>query len=376
MYIKKILFIILISTIVFLTGCWDSIEINERIFVTAVGLDLNTDPNLEGRYVVTYVYPNIGALGKNPSQKEVKIIKSTTAISVFDGSRQLTTRVQDPIYLKHLKVFVIGEELFKNPNLIKEYFDGVARDPRMNRKIGIVVAQGSAKDVLSTKVEELAIIGGYLNNMLNNDKVAARFTKQTFSGMMKDFQFSRASLAPRAVPKEDEYKLSGAAILKDYKLIGWIGEKENRAIAIAKGDFKSDIIDVKCNDTIATYVITDYKSNKDVTREKDELKVNLNISLEGYLQQYKLGKDISVFNTKFINAFEEEIQKNIEKDIHNVASKLQNEYNADVLGIGEYLCKFQPDIWEEVKDEWDDIFPNIDIKVNVIAKVRRTGLTK
>lgn len=376
MYIKKILFIILSSTIIFLTGCWDSVEINERIFVTAVGLDLNTDPNAEGRYLVTYVYPNIGALGKNPSQKETKIIKSTTAIAGSDGSRQLTTRVQNPIYLKHLKVFVIGEELFKNPDLIKEYFDGVARDPRMNRKIGIIVAQGRAKDVLSTKVEELAIIGGQLNSMLNNDKVAARFTKRTFSSIMKDFQFSRASLAPRAVPKKDEYKLSGAGILKDYKLIGWIGEKENRAIAIAKGDFKSDIIDVKYNDVIGTYVITDHISNKKIAKEKDNLKVNLNISLEGYLQQYKLGEDISIFNIKFINNLEEEIEKKIEKEIQNVVNKLQNEYNADALGIGEYLCKFQPDIWEVVKDEWDEIFPSIDIKVNVVAKIRRTGLTK
>ena len=376
MNVKRLISIMLCVLLVFLTGCWDSLEINERLFITAIGVDLNTDPEAKGRYTVTYVYPNVGALGKNPSQKEVKSYKTTTAETPYEASRQITTRTSNPFFFKHLKVIVIGEGLFKRPELIREYFDGLAREYAVNRKIGIIVAEGSAKDVVSTKVEELAIIGGYLNSMLKNNKNAQRFTDQTFSQIIKDHYFSNASFAPRAIPKAKEYKLSGAAIIKDYKLVGWIGEKENRALSFVRNHLKSEIINAKYGNTTIDYVISQHKSNKKVSKDSNELSVDINIFLEGYIQQYKLGEKTDTFNQEFIETVESEIAKVLRVEIEGVVMKLQKEYDADVLGIGEYLYKFKPDIWEEVKDKWDEVFPNIDINVNVVAKIRRTGLTK
>lgn len=346
------------------------------MFITAVGVDLNKDPKLPGRYKITYVYPNMGALGKNPSQKEAKSIKTTTAETPFEASRQLTTRTSNPFFFKHLKVIVIGEDLFKKPELIKEYFDGLAREYKVNRKVAIIVAEGSAKDVVTTKVEEIAIIGGYLNSMLKKNTVAQRFTNQTFSQIIKDHYFSNASFAPRAVPKENDYKLSGAAILKNYKLVGWIGEKENRALAMVKNHLKSEIFNVKYNDVTIDYVISQHKSNKSISYYKNKIKVNLNIFLEGYIEQYKLGEKIDTFSPQFISDVETNIEKVVKDEISDLVYKLQREYNADILGIGEYLCKFEPKIWDEVEDNWDSIFPTLDIDVKVVARVRRTGLTK
>ena len=184
---KKCLIIIIALVAIFLTGCWDVIEINERIFVTAVGIDLNEDPNIENEYLVTYVYPNIASIKKGESQKEAKFMKSTVAKTPFDGSRQLTTRLDKPLFFRHMKVIVIGEELLKKPDKIKEFFDGLGRDPRINRKVQIIVAQGKAKDVLSTKTEQELVVGGYLNSMLRNKKVASRFSAQTFLGCYERF---------------------------------------------------------------------------------------------------------------------------------------------------------------------------------------------
>lgn len=376
MNVKRLISIMLCVLLVFLTGCWDSLEINERLFITAIGVDLNTDPEAKGRYSVTYVYPNVGALGKNPSQKEVKSVITTTAETPYEASRQITTRTSNPFFFKHLKVIVIGEGLFKRPELIREYFDGLAREYAVNRKIGIIVAEGSAKDVVSTKVDELAIIGGYLNSMLKNNKNAQRFTDQTFSQIIKDHYFSNASFAPRAIPKAKEYKISGAAIIKDYKLVGWIGEKENRALSLIRDHLKSEIFNAKYKDATIDYVISQHKSNKKVSKESDKLSVDLNIFLEGYIEQYKLGEKIDTFNRDFIDTVESKIEDVVTEEIKGLVNKLQSEYNADVIGIGEYLCKFKPDIWDDVKDQWDEVFPNIDINVNVVVRIRRTGLTK
>ncbi|HHV27108.1 MAG TPA: Ger(x)C family spore germination protein [Tissierellia bacterium] len=373
---KKCLIIIIALVAIFLTGCWDVIEINERIFVTAVGIDLNEDPNIENEYLVTYVYPNIASIKKGESQKEAKFMKSTVAKTPFDGSRQLTTRLDKPLFFRHMKVIVIGEELLKKPDKIKEFFDGLGRDPRINRKVQIVVAQGKAKDVLSTKTEQELVVGGYLNSMLRNKKVASRFSAQTFSDIMEDLQVSDVSMAPRAVPKKDEFKLFGSAIIKDYKLIGWLGEYENSLVAMVKGNFISDIIDIYYKDTVVSYVISNAICKKDVRLDNEDINVDINIFTEGYLQEYKYEGETNAFDQEFLKTVEKRVKYKIEKDLEKIIGDIQNKYNADILCIGEHISKFEPDLWKEIEEDWDEIFPTLNINVHADVKIRRTGLTK
>lgn len=373
---KKCLIIIIALVAIFLTGCWDVIEINERIFVTAIGIDLNEDPNIENEYLVTYVYPNIASIKKGESQKEAKFMKSTVAKTPFDGSRQLTTRLDKPLFFRHMKVIVIGEELLKKPDKIKEFFDGLGRDPRINRKVQIVVAQGKAKDVLSTKTEQELVVGGYLNSMLRNKKVASRFSAQTFSDIMEDLQVSDVSMAPRAVPKKDEFKLFGSAIIKDYKLIGWLGEYENSLVAMVKGNFISDIIDIYYKDTVVSYVISNAICKKDVRLDNEDINVDINIFTEGYLQEYKYEGETNAFDQEFLKTVEKRVKYKIEKDLEKIIGDIQNKYNADILCIGEHISKFEPDLWKEIEEDWDEIFPTLNINVHADVKIRRTGLTK
>ncbi|MCG4583237.1 Ger(x)C family spore germination protein [Anaerosalibacter bizertensis] len=373
---KKYLIIIIALMAIFLTGCWDVIEINERIFVTAVGIDLNEDPNIENEYLVTYVYPNIASIKDGGSQKENKFVKSTVVETPFEGSRELTTRLDKPLFFRHMKVIVIGEELLKKPDKIKEFFDGLGRDPRINRKVQIIVAQGKAKDVLSTKTEQELVVGGYLNSMLKNKQLAARFSNRTFSDVMKDLQVSNVSMIPRAVPKKDEFKLSGSAIIKDYKLIGWLGETENSLVALAKGDVISEIVNVPYKDTVVSYVISNAICKKDVHTDNEDINVDINIFTEGYLQEYKYEGETNAFDQEFLKTVEKRVKYKIEKDLEKIIGDIQNKYNADILCIGEHISKFEPDLWKEIEEDWDEIFPTLNINVHADVKIRRTGLTK
>lgn len=47
-----------------LTGCWDKIEIEDRAFVMAIGIDLSSSNK---RYVVTFQFPNAAQITKGTS---------------------------------------------------------------------------------------------------------------------------------------------------------------------------------------------------------------------------------------------------------------------------------------------------------------------
>jgi len=178
------------------------------------------------------------------------------------------------------------------------------------------------------------------------------------------------------VPKKNEFKLSGGAVLKDYKLIGWIGEKENRAIAMVRNKVKSEIIDIPYNGKVVSYIITDTSCKKHVSEMGEKIKVDLNIFVEGYIQQYPNNDKEDVFNPQIIEQVQEKVSETIKKEIEDSVNKLQKKYNADAIGMAEYIYKFKPDLWEKVNEDWDEVFPNLDINVIVDTKIRRSGLIR
>lgn len=376
---KKIFLILYIIVAILLTGCWDVIEINQRNYVASIGFDINEEAKSKkgaDRFLVTFVYPIVGAAGQEQKPKAKKAVISTTVRTIFEGSRQLSTRIANPLDLKHMKVILIGEDLLREPEVMKEILDAIGRDKRINRKVKIVAVEGKAQDVLKITPKEESFSGLYLNDILENDRNASRFTAQTYSSLIKDMDIKVASLVPRAIPKKDEIKLSGGGIIKDYKLVGWIGEKENGSIAIANGKIKSDIVNVNIENTVVSYILNHVESKKNVKMENGKIKANIKISIEGYLQKYKLDTGKDVFDVAFLDSIEKSLEKEIKGEIEDTIDILQKKYSADVIGIGDHMSKFEPDIWDKVKDNWDETFSNIDIKVSVDVKVRRTGLIR
>lgn len=113
---KRIIILFLIISIALLSGCWDMEEINNRSYVSVIGMDLNGEGDNDEKFKVTYSYPNINALGKNPSSEQNRFIETTSASTAYEATRKLSTSTDKPLFFKNLKALVIGEEIFKKKN--------------------------------------------------------------------------------------------------------------------------------------------------------------------------------------------------------------------------------------------------------------------
>ncbi|MGQ9532829.1 MAG: Ger(x)C family spore germination C-terminal domain-containing protein, partial [Desulfotomaculales bacterium] len=47
---------------------------------------------------------------------------------------------------------------------------------------------------------------------------------------------------------------------------------------------------------------------------------------------------------------------------------------ADVFGFGAALHRKKPELWHQVKDRWPQVWPTLAVDVQVVARLRRTGL--
>jgi len=62
---KKLWLFLLMVSLMLTSGCWDSVEIEQRLFVTAIAVDINEEVK-EGesdRLIITFNYPNINKIG-------------------------------------------------------------------------------------------------------------------------------------------------------------------------------------------------------------------------------------------------------------------------------------------------------------------------
>lgn len=372
--IKFILIIILISVIA--TGCWDMVEINQRLFPYTIGVDLN---NKEGeKYIITITYPNINGIGKNPTQKERIHIISTESSSVFEGASQMYTRLQYPFYFKHLRVLVLGHEVARDEESVRQILDGLNRDFIINKKLRITTSEGKAMDLLLSipSANRQEVIEGTLFSMLKDRKYTSRYSPQTLTGFIKDMDMINVTTMPRSAAHGDDIKVFGACLYKNYKFICHLGEIDNRSMEILKGKVKSDIIDSDFKGENISFSINGVKAKKSLVNQSENLKVRIDIEIEGVLQEYILMKNDSTDGREMLKEMEKAIGNTLQKEIENTLKILQKENKADAIGIGEYISKFHPKVWEQVSEDWDEVFSEMEIEVNINPKIRRKGLVK
>ncbi|KXG76196.1 Ger(x)C family spore germination protein [Thermotalea metallivorans] len=391
MHREKILLLLLIMTIG-ATGCWDKVEIENRAFVTAVAID-KFEPKKDqearqeegkakvpedspsNRYIVTYAYPNTGLIaGKGEGEPRFQF--TATGKTISDINNGLATRMEGSLFFGHVKLIVLGESLAKDEQLMREVLDAIERSPQIGRKISLMITPGTAEDILAVKAPQEPALGLYIRNIIEQQKRTARIADADLGYILRSLHESKAAVVPRIVASEKEVKIAGAAVLKDYKQIGWLGELETRALMFMMNKAGQANITVEMDKILLPVHI--YHASTDIRiEEKDgEIYTIFDISMEGELQQHLFEVKGQTYDDKYLKKLEKTVSKELEQQIQDVYKKIQKEYETDLLQLNERLRKNKPDLWEKVKKQWDEIYPRTKMAVHVATEIRRIGVSR
>jgi spore germination protein KC len=88
---------------------------------------------------------------------------------------------------------------------------------------------------------------------------------------------------------------------------------------------------------------------------------------ESTCQQYHDTSDINYLE-EIETAFAEEIKKNILYSF-NIAKR----EGIDTLYLRKNLKAYEPAIWAQIQDRWDEIYPNIPLEVTVRVSIQNVG---
>lgn len=374
-----------------ITGCWDKVEIEKRAFVALIGIDKfdskdgkknkDSDKTKESqdisrnKYVITIAYPNTGVIA-GKGEGESKYIYASVGQNIRDILGSLNNRIARVMFFRHTKAIVLGKALASDEKMLREVLDAIERSPEIGRKINLMITPGEAKEILNTSTKDEPVLGLFIRELMEQSKRSARMADADFGYILRSLHESKVAITPRILSSKDQFKIAGSAVLKNFKMVGELGELETRNVMFMFDKIQSTVINVKVDDLIIPIGMTDSKTKMKVFEKDGELYTSFDIEAEGDLEQHMFEVKGQPLDNKYIQKVEKIASKTFEKQIEATYKKIQKDFGADLVQAGEYLRKHEPDTWKKVEKDWDEIFPTTKVKVNVAIKIRRIGVTQ
>jgi spore germination protein len=392
MKLKRILPLLLCCLL--LSGCWDKIEIDRRIFVSIIGIDLGEDSgkDKETKEVkpdepfqerlqqktlkLTYGFPDISELGPGKGGTAKDQFINVDASSMEDGLLQATSRSSRSIHIGQTKLIILSSAVLEEPETFKEILDYIERHPNLNKMMNIVVAEGKAEDYVKYKPPMEKNIEYYLSGLMESSKRNATILPVTVNEMLVLLAQNGNAIIPKiSIEKEkNEVILSGIAVIKNFALKGYLTPVEVANLEIMRGKVRGGKRVIYREGHPVDINIEDIDRKVSVSGDKNKLKFNIDIRLEGQLREYY--KDKIVFSKEELGSLEKDFSKSISEECNVIAKMLQREFAVDPIGLREYLEQRKPALWREIKDKWDEAYKNADINVAVDTKIRRIGVVR
>ena len=362
----KILIIIILTSIV-LTGCWDSVEINKREYIFAVGIDKNAK-NL----TFTSEIPKI-----NEGSEEQRLVYTKDCINFADFYATSYLHSEKVISDRLMQVIILGEDLARDTETVKRIFDEIQRSPQMNRRVKICIAKGKAQDIINTEIPHNPIVGRYLSEMLIKLKRESYQNIYTFDEAILDLGKTGNAMVPVVEINDKSLKIERAGVFKEYELVGFLEPEEVSSIMVLLNPGKAAIrnVNIVVEGTNVSLGAVDITMTKKMDLNNDKLKVDYYVTLHSYIDSFIIGSN-KLEDQSYLNKIKEEAIKSVLRVSEKTLDKLQNSYRADLLKIKEDLYKYHKQDYEKIADKYDEVFEAADINIHLDMIIKSTGLVK
>lgn len=370
-----------------LTGCWNRREVNDLGIAVALGIDKQDN----GNYLVSVQLLNPGEVSSAQSTGYDTPVTTYSASGkiIFEALRKLTQQLPNKVYLAHLRMIIIGEEVAREG--IYKPIDFLSRDPEMRTDFYVVVTKdNTANEVLEVLTSYEKIPANKLFDSLeSSSETWAATGKVKLNELMDDIVSEGTQpilTAVKILGDPDEGKTpenvlttapnailsyDGMAAFRKNKLIGWLNEDESKGLNYIKGNVKNTIVVTEIEDGQVGVEVTNTQC--EITPHVKNGNPTIDVKITGKANVADVNTRLDLMNEHIFNEIEEKTNADIKDTIRQAVEKAQNDFESDIFGFGERIHKTDPQKWEKLKKEWADVFPDAAVNITVDIQVKRAG---
>jgi len=388
---RKINLSVLVIVIsIFLSGCWSRRELNDLALASAIGLD---KAGSEIRVTVQIINPSEVAAkaGGGGGYQTPVTVYSTTAKTVLEATRKLTTIAPRKVYLSQLRVVVIGEELAREG--IGPALDYLARDREVREEdLYTLIAKGeSARETLKvlTHLDKIPAMKMY-GAMKTLQKYwaptsAIQLSEITFDLMTLNKHPAISGIVVQGNKGDGDTKktvettesttylqfIGTAAFHKD-KLVGWLDESESKGYNYITNRVVKTAGKIACPNggVLALDVI---RTKTKVTGYWDDENPRIEVAVRMESNVADVQCDIDLADPETILLLQKKGEEQLKSVIHKALNKVQHELKTDIFGFGAALHRSNRQAWKNIQKDWDRTFPDVPVNVKTKMLIRNLG---
>ena len=373
-------FLIIIFCIL-LTGCWSYREIDSLYIIAGLGID--RDPNSD-LYNITAEFVDARNMAGGGAQEQTgqglqSVLLETKGVSVFDAVRKMIKISAKRPYLAHATTIIISEETARQG--IVPFLDLIATNEEPRLDVDIYVSRGKpAGEILHTKSFSTDIRSFELSMIVNENKQLVRIPILKAYEIINQLATPKFNIVLPAVTSfynhgESTNILSGGAVFKADKLIGFIEQEDIIPYLFIKDEIESTILNIETGEeglhkTITLETLNNKTKIKPVYGDEG-ISFDIDIKANVFLTESDTSVDyISLQGREKLKKLSEEY---LEKRIKNHIKKTKEEFEFDIFGFGNIIRQKNHKLWKDLEEDWDSIFMDTDFNIKCDIRIKNSG---
>ncbi|GAA0364470.1 Ger(x)C family spore germination protein [Bacillus horti] len=361
------------------TGCWDRRELEERVSVLGVGIDV-IEGSEEGEelYKITLQIPipimiaGSAEGGGGGGIGAVRVI-SSTGTTVLDAMNNIQQRLNQEVFLGHARIIAISEAVARKG--VEDILDGFRREPSIRRLLWFIVVEGEASNLMyvDPKLEQIPIV--YTMTMIRNGVDTER---------IPDFNLGRYYIAESDSSKqpalnyiqvgEEDVSWKGIALFKKDMMVGDLDSKQSWLLMqMREEDLGGDFLVYPRENNRRSHILIRPKQINTKVKTKIE-NGQVQAHYEVYMQADIL-EEIHEGDISYAYRIDElslATKKDFEEAAAEVIRLMQEEFQTDGLQLGSKIKARHYKEWKNM--DWKHNFTTAKIDVSYKVELRRIGM--
>ncbi|MFG6150065.1 Ger(x)C family spore germination protein [Halobacillus sp. B23F22_1] len=390
----KSFYALFMFALILIGGCSGKQELNELLILTGIGIDQGEEQNVKVTFQATNPQAQAGgeAGGGGASQATSYTFESEgedVVAAVFNANDLLPRK----LFFPHISSLVVGED-FARENGLAGISDFLSRHYEIRDSYMLFIAkETTASDILNTfppldnssvqNIKRLVEIPGstvslkdgieledFIRWRYGDDRDAVitgveRVTKETDSTNTESLNEIEGN--------KNALRLTGLALFDEDYLVDWLSYKDSVAWAMIKGESETvKNYTVPCSDSKGTigFLLKEMDVKAKPKIEEDQLTYTL--QMKGHFNLQGMTCNIDLSTDQGVTELQDIVNTNLEDDLQTSVENAQD-FNLDYFGIKNDLFKNQPKQWEKAKDDWEDLYAQMETTTNVDLYLESPG---
>ncbi|MCM3761602.1 Ger(x)C family spore germination protein [Alkalihalobacillus oceani] len=342
-----------------LSGCVETLILDELQFIHSVGYDYVDEERVEGTASIP-----IYKMEEQVGSETISAIASTTR----DVRLELNARSSKPLHSGKISSILFSEEMAQKMGIM-QILDSFSRDSAIGMRNFICITRDSPKRMLELSSPLEIDIAVYIKELIEQNIDRQNIPTSNFHLFLKQYyEDGQDPFLPYLSLKENTVKIDGVALFQGDRYAGKLNLEEAFMMKILLEPFANGTYEISLPEEGEYAVLQNIhsKAHYHIEPNTNTPEINIVVNFTGKLNEYSGGE----LDSKTLTEVVETLKKQLEDDI-KATLRLFQEKNIDPLGIGS---RVKARNYGFKLDEWKAYYPDAEIDVTVNVKIKETGI--